>query len=193
VRERNITRYVLQDGAFAMCVDVLRMAVKQPGRLCKALALACKIGLRSDRPLPLHLIYLAEACRIVPWMSAHGACHLHAHFGTNSTEVAMLANILGGPAYSFTVHGPEEFDKPEFLWLSEKIRRSAFVVGVSSFGRSQLFRWAAAADWPKVQVFIVESNRNTMQCPCARSPMRRDWFVSDVCASKKGRCCSYVR
>jgi colanic acid/amylovoran biosynthesis glycosyltransferase len=152
VRERNITRYVLQDGAFAMCVDVLRMAVKQPGRLCKALALACKIGLRSDRPLPLHLIYLAEACRIVPWMSAHGARHLHAHFGTNSTEVAMLANILGGPAYSFTVHGPEEFDKPEFLWLSEKIRRSAFVVGVSSFGRSQLFRWAAAADWPKVQV-----------------------------------------
>ena len=152
VRERNITRYVLQDGAFAMCVDVLRMAVKQPGRLFKALALACKIGLRSDRPLPLHLIYLAEACRIVPWMSAHGARHLHAHFGTNSTEVAMLASILGGPAYSFTVHGPEEFDKPEFLWLSEKIRRSAFVVGVSSFGRSQLFRWAAAADWPKVQV-----------------------------------------
>jgi len=100
----------------------------------------------------LHLIYLAEACRIVPWMSAHGARHLHAHFGTNSTEVAMLASILGGPAYSFTVHGPEEFDKPEFLWLSEKIRRSAFVVGVSSFGRSQLFRWAAAADWPKVQV-----------------------------------------
>ena len=152
VRERAVTRYVLQDGAFAMGMDVVRMALTRPGRLLKALALACKIGMRSDRPLPLHLIYLAEACRIVPWMAAHGARHLHAHFGTNSTEVAMLANILGGPSYSFTVHGPEEFDKPEFLWLAEKIRRSAFVVGVSSFGRSQLFRWAAATDWPKVQV-----------------------------------------
>jgi colanic acid/amylovoran biosynthesis glycosyltransferase len=152
VRERAVTRYVLQDGAFAMGMDVVRMALMRPGRLLKALALACKIGLRSDRPLPLHLIYLAEACRIVPWMAAHGARHLHAHFGTNSTEVAMLASILGGPSYSFTVHGPEEFDKPEFLWLAEKIRRSAFVVGVSSFGRSQLFRWAAATDWPKVQV-----------------------------------------
>jgi colanic acid/amylovoran biosynthesis glycosyltransferase len=152
VRERGITRYVLQDGAMAMGMDVLRMAVTRPGRFVKALALACKIGLRSDRPLPLHLIYLAEACRIVPWMAAHGARHLHAHFGTNSTEVAMLAGMLGGPSYSFTVHGPEEFDKPEFLWLAEKIRRSAFVVGVSSFGRSQLFRWAAAADWPKVHV-----------------------------------------
>jgi len=128
------------------------MAVKRPGRFAKALALACKIGLRADRPLPLHLIYLAEACRIVPWMAAHGARHLHAHFGTNSTEVAMLASMLGGPAYSFTVHGPEEFDQPELLWLGEKIRRSAFVVAVSSFGRSQLFRWAAYADWAKVQV-----------------------------------------
>lgn len=152
VRERSATRYVLQDGAVALGVDVLRMAFKRPGRFVKALALACRIGLRSDRPLPLHLIYLAEACRIVPWMETHGAGHLHAHFGTNPTEVAMLAHILGGPAYSFTVHGPEEFDKPQFLWLAEKIRRAAFVVAVSSFGRSQLFRWAAHADWTKVEV-----------------------------------------
>jgi len=152
IHERAVTRYVLQGGALAMAMDVVRMAVKRPGRFARALALACKIGLRADRPLPLHLIYLAEACRIVPWMAAHGARHLHAHFGTNSTEVAMLASMLGGPAYSFTVHGPEEFDKPELLWLGEKIRRSAFVVAVSSFGRSQLFRWAAYADWAKVQV-----------------------------------------
>jgi glycosyltransferase involved in cell wall biosynthesis len=152
LHERALTRYVLQDGAVAIGMDVLRMVIQRPARFCRALAVAFKIGLRSDRPLPLHLIYLAEACRIVPWMQAHGAHHLHAHFGTNSTEVAMLASMLGGPAYSFTVHGPEEFDKPEFLWLKEKIRRSAFVIAVSSFGRSQLFRWAAYGDWAKVQV-----------------------------------------
>lgn len=152
VRERAVTRYVLQGGVMAVGMDVLRMAFKRPARLAKAFALAFKIGLRSDRPLPLHLIYLAEACRIVPWMEAYGARHLHAHFGTNAAEVAMLASMLGGPAYSITVHGSEEFDKPEFLWLGEKIRRSAFIVAVSSFCRSQLFRWATYADWPKVQV-----------------------------------------
>ena len=47
--------------------------------------------------------------------------HLHAHFGTNAAEVAMLARVLGGPPYSFTVHGPEEFDAPESLHLRDKI------------------------------------------------------------------------
>ena len=50
--------------------------------------------------------------------------HLHAHFGTNSAEVAMLAHVLGGPNWSFTVHGPEEFDKPQLIGLPEKIRRA---------------------------------------------------------------------
>ena len=64
----------------------------------------------------------------------------------------MLANALGGPGYSFTVHGPEEFDKPQFIHLGEKIRRSKFVVAISSYGRSQLFRWVEHTQWPKVQV-----------------------------------------
>ncbi len=50
------------------------------------------------------------------------------------------------------MHGPEEFDQPEFLHLAEKIRRAAFVVAISSYGRSQLYRWIGYRDWPKVQV-----------------------------------------
>jgi glycosyltransferase involved in cell wall biosynthesis len=64
----------------------------------------------------------------------------------------MLAHELSGPPYSFTVHGPEEFDRAERLGLGEKVRRSAFVIAVSSYGRSQLYRWAARAHWPKVSV-----------------------------------------
>jgi colanic acid/amylovoran biosynthesis glycosyltransferase len=77
---------------------------------------------------------------------------LHAHFGTNPAQIAMLTHALGGPRYSFTVHGPEEFDKPQFLAMQEKIANASFVAGVSSFGRSQLFRWARYEDWHKVQV-----------------------------------------
>jgi len=59
---------------------------------------------------------------------------------------------LGGPTYSFTVHGPEEFDKVEAIALPEKIKRASFVVAVSSFGRSQLLRWCDYSDWSKIQV-----------------------------------------
>ncbi len=64
----------------------------------------------------------------------------------------MLVHELGGPPWSFTVHGPEEFDKPEAIGLPEKLRRCSFVIAISSFGRSQLFRSAEFADWHKVHV-----------------------------------------
>ncbi|MFT5644295.1 MAG: colanic acid/amylovoran biosynthesis glycosyltransferase, partial [Janthinobacterium sp.] len=106
VRERARTRYVLGDGMASLLLAALRMFVAGPSRFLRALMLALKMGWRADRPWPYHLIYLAEASRMVPWLARFGARHLHAHFGTNSAEVAMLAQALGGPPYSFTVHGP---------------------------------------------------------------------------------------
>jgi colanic acid/amylovoran biosynthesis glycosyltransferase len=100
----------------------------------------------------LHLVYLVEACVVLQWEKATGIEHIHAHFGTNSTTVVMLAYLMGGAGYSFTVHGPEEFDKPEFIHLPEKIHHCRFVVAISSFGRSQLYRWIPAAEWPKVNI-----------------------------------------
>ena len=38
------------------------------------------------------------------------------------------------------------------MHIKEKIARSAFVVAISSFGRSQLFRWIPYTDWPKVEI-----------------------------------------
>lgn len=152
LRERELTRYILKDGVLSLLTASLRMCVSSPLRFAKAVGLALKMGRRAERPWPFHLIYLAEACRMVPWMQESGARHLHAHFGTNSAEVAMLATALGGPPYSVTIHGSEEFDKPQFIGIREKVERSAFVVAISSFGRSQVYRWIKSADWPKVHV-----------------------------------------
>jgi colanic acid/amylovoran biosynthesis glycosyltransferase len=148
--ERDKTRYVLRTGGLAL--DVLRSLFTRPARFVHAIALAIKMGRRAERPLVIHLVYLAEACRIEGWLRAAGVQHLHAHFGTNSAEVAMYVHILGGPSWSFTVHGPEEFDKPQFIGLAEKVRRCAFVIAVSSFGRSQLFRNVEHPYWSKVHV-----------------------------------------
>jgi glycosyltransferase involved in cell wall biosynthesis len=97
-------------------------------------------------------VYLAQACRLRQWLRESGATHLHAHFGTNPAEVAMLTHALGGPPWSFTVHGPEEFDRPAALHLGEKLRRAAFAVAVSSYGRSQLYRWVEHRHWHKLHV-----------------------------------------
>ncbi len=152
IAERSKTRYVLEDGVKGLLKPLFEVLRAQPRRFFSALWLALGMSRRADRSWPYHLIYLAEACRVVQWLQAFGAEHVHAHFGTNSTEVVMLANALGGPHYSFTVHGPEEFDKPQFLHIGEKVRSAAFVAAVSSYGRSQLYRWVAHAHWDKVKV-----------------------------------------
>ncbi|MBS3936158.1 MAG: glycosyltransferase family 4 protein [Sulfuritalea sp.] len=151
-RERELTRYVLQQGLLPLLGAVLRVLLGSPRRFGAALVQAVRLGLRADRPLPYHMAYLAEACRALLWLRAFGASHVHAHFGSNAAEVALLIRILGGPPYSFTVHGPEEFDKPEFLALREKVSSAAFVVAVSSFGRGQLYRWLPQREWRKVKI-----------------------------------------
>lgn len=152
VNEQRITRFVLQNGMVSLLMAVFKQFLSGPLRFISALTLALKMAKRAERPLVYHLIYLAEACKIVPWIKEFGATHIHAHFGTNSAEVVMLANHLGAPKYSFTVHGPEEFDKPQALHLAEKIRHAAFVVAISSFGKSQLNRWLEFKQWDKVKV-----------------------------------------
>ena len=150
--ERERTRYVLKAGLAGLLPAVLLSLLAHPLCFLRALRLALRLGWGADRAWPYHLVYLAEACRILPWMRAFGARHVHAHFGTNSAEVVMLAHALGGPPFSFTVHGPEEFDKPQSLKLREKVGQAAFVVAISSFGRSQLCRWVPHADWDKIKV-----------------------------------------
>jgi len=150
--ERSRTRYLLREGFGPLLASSWRVARAAPGAFWSALNLALRLGRRADRPWPLHLVYLAEACRLHEWLRESGATHLHAHFGSNPAEVALLVRTLGGPCYSFTVHGPEEFDKPQTLKLADKLRGAAFAVAISSYGRSQLMRWVEAQHWDKLRV-----------------------------------------
>lgn len=150
--ERDRTRYVLRQGARALLLTTLFEASKRPTSFWQALKLAWLMGSHGKRPLYVHLIYLAEACQVVRWLREENIRHLHAHFGTNSATVAMLAHVLGGPRWSFTVHGPEEFDDAQAIGLAEKIKRCAFLVAISSYGRSQLYRLVSHQYWPKVRL-----------------------------------------
>jgi glycosyltransferase involved in cell wall biosynthesis len=149
--EDDRTEHVLKAGSLPLAAALAGAALRAPLRFGRALRLALACGGRAGGRL-LHLVYLAEAARVAARCRALGIGHLHAHFGTNSTTVAMLAAALGGPGYSFTVHGPEEFDAPASLSLPDKLARARFAVAISSFGRSQLMRWCAADRWGRLHV-----------------------------------------
>jgi colanic acid/amylovoran biosynthesis glycosyltransferase len=146
------TRVLLDVGPIGLACALLQTALQQPRAIGKALTFIGQVGPIADRGLPVHFAYLAEACLLKRWLKQEGVTHLHVHFGTNSTMVALLCRLLGGPTYSFTVHGPEEFDRVTGIALAAKIQHAAFVVGISAFGRSQLYRWCEHPDWPKIHI-----------------------------------------
>jgi colanic acid/amylovoran biosynthesis glycosyltransferase len=154
--------------------------------MLQALRTVLRLGRNAERPLYVHFIYLAEACRLVSWLKNSGVAHIHAHFGTNATEVALLACCLGDYHYSFTVHGPEEFDKPTLCHLPEKISHAAFVVAISSFGRSQLYRWTDHADWQKISVVHcgLEPAFHSVASIMTEEPPRRFVCVGRLCEQK---------
>jgi glycosyltransferase involved in cell wall biosynthesis len=150
--ERKRTRYVLRDLIVTLLFAVARMALVRPVRLLQAMRLTWRMSRISKRPFYVDCAYLVEACRIEPWLRTADIKHLHAHFGTNSAAVAMLVHELGGPPWSFTVHGSTEFDSVAFMNLNEKTRQSAFAVTVCSYGRSQLYRFVDYRYWPKIKI-----------------------------------------
>jgi colanic acid/amylovoran biosynthesis glycosyltransferase len=174
IAEYARTEHVLARGAARLLAAALESFFRAPRRTFAACGLAWRIGRRADRGLARHAAYVMEACYVAQRARALGLTHLHAHFGTNSASVAMLAHALGGPSYSFTVHGPEEFDSPGALSLGEKMRRAAFTVAISSFGRSQLCRWADYEDWGRLRVVHcgVEFARFDAPRPLPEGPVR---------------------
>ena len=150
--ERDVTDYILKHGIVSLIVACLFVAVSTPVRLSRAIWLAARMMRHSERPAILHLVYLLEACWLSRQLLADGVRHLHAHFGTNPADVAMLAHELTDIPFSFTVHGPKEFDNARGFHLAEKVARAKFVVTISSFSRSQLLRATPYLHWSKVEV-----------------------------------------
>jgi len=89
---------------------------------------------------------------MVKWCREERVAHIHAHFATNSATVVMIARIMGGVPYSFTVHGAEELEAARFNAIRQKIDHAAFVVAISAFGRSQLLRHTPFAQWDKIMI-----------------------------------------
>lgn len=150
--EHDKTEHVLDKGLARIGLTALVQIATAPRHSLAGLRRAIRLGRRQSGGLIRHLIYFIEACYLVRRCAAEGLGHIHAHFGTNPAAVANIMRAMGGPSYSFTVHGPEEFDAPHALGLDLKIADAAFTVAVSSFGRSQLCRWVDHRHWARIRI-----------------------------------------
>ncbi|MCA9654598.1 MAG: glycosyltransferase family 4 protein [Myxococcales bacterium] len=151
-REVSQTFRVLKQPIARWARAAINEGLKNPVGLAKALRKAVKLGFRSERGLPTHLVYVAEAMVLNDEMKRRRIDHVHVHFGTNPASVAQLMHEMGGPSYSFTVHGPDELDAPRGFALGPKIADSAFVVAITDFCAGQLRRWVGHEHWDKIKV-----------------------------------------
>jgi colanic acid/amylovoran biosynthesis glycosyltransferase len=183
--EREKTKYIVKQGAALLFISIFKVFLRSPVTFLKTLCLAFSMKRGSDRSLVHHMIYFVEACQMQSWLKAHQSNHIHAHFGTNSAEIAMFASQLSAIPFSFTVHGPEEFDKPQALGLNQKIKLAKFVAAISSFGRSQLFRWADFKDWKKIKEVHCGLEKNFYENVKTSTPQKNSMVcVGRICEQK---------
>ncbi len=184
-REKERTQVVLAGGLMGLLFPVIWCLTTRPQVFLRAAQMTAQLAKRAPRRWR-HLAYLAEAAWLTKTCAADPPAHIHAHFGTNSTTVALLWSALSGIPFSFTVHGPEEFDHPESLGLDLKIARARFVVGISNFGCSQLMRWCPSDQWKKLEVVRCGVDDGFLD-PRASSPVpdvRRLVCVGRLCEQK---------
>lgn len=134
------------------------------GGLLRSLRLVRRLSSASERGLLRHLAYFIEALALRGIFARRKIRHVHVHFGTNASAVALLVQALNGPGFSMTVHGPDEFDAAIGLSLSIKIQAARFTIAISSYCASQLKRWARFEDWDRIHV--------------VRCTVDEEWFVS---------------
>jgi glycosyltransferase involved in cell wall biosynthesis len=110
-------------------LDIFR---KTPGRYLRTLLQALRYGQFSILRCFLQAGYLADQLSLDP------VAHLHAHFATAPTLVAMFASDLIGTPYSFTAHARDIYADTRPEVLRAEMQRARAVVTVSEYNRQYL-------------------------------------------------------
>lgn len=137
--ERERTSYLLSGSLPPLIGAFLKEIVVNPVGLARALP-GWRALWRSSGDLLRSTAYLMQAARFRQEAKKRGVTHAHAHFSTNPAAVVMLSRLLGGPKYSFTAHGPDEFLNPERNSFNLKIANADFVVAITSYCRDLLIK-----------------------------------------------------
>jgi glycosyltransferase involved in cell wall biosynthesis len=152
IEEAGRTSYLLTGNASGLFVAVVKEFVVNPLGLARGILTCAALIRHGGGGIVKNAAYLAQAVHLRQRADADGIQHLHVHFSTNASTIALLSRVMGGVDFSFTAHGPDEFLEARRCALEMKIKSAAFVVAISNFCKAQLILLTDMKYWEKIRV-----------------------------------------
>ncbi len=150
--EAKETYYVKAHGAVGAASAHLATLVARPLAWLRGLLFALRLGGTDVKAWVYGVFYFIEAVMLGRWMQGKKLTHLHVHFATPASQVALIAAQIFPITFSITVHGPDEFYDVSQYRLAEKIRGASFLCTIGAYARSQLMKLSPISEWDKFEV-----------------------------------------
>jgi colanic acid/amylovoran biosynthesis glycosyltransferase len=159
------TEFLATGGMLALARPLVRTLIMRPLALANALRAVVRL-----KPLKIrNFSYLLLACRLKERLAEAGVPLLHVHFAQSSAIVAMLSRCLGGPRWTVTVHGPEDFEPAHRRMLATLATHASAAVAVSEWA-ADATRRAAAPRPVSVSVIGMGVDRDFLEPPMPMDP-----------------------
>ena len=146
----------------ALLMAHMRLLAGAPSAYLSGLAEAMRLAAPGVRGALWQVFYFAESVDLWRQCSRRGIRHIHVHMANVAADVALLAAHIGTTAdpsrpwsWSYTQHGPREFEDLMHFRLAEKVSRALFVVCISDYARSQLMSVSDPDIWERLHVVHV--------------------------------------
>ncbi len=152
IADQEKTQYLLSGNILGLFAALFKTLMFNPFGFLKAFKLWLKVCSNDVHFSAKHIAYFMQATAFYQRCQHENLKHVHVHFSTNATTVAMLAKVMGGASYSFTAHGPDEFVNPDTISMALKVEHAAFVAAISNFCRVQLVRFSSYEHWDKIVI-----------------------------------------
>ena len=150
IAEQARTHYLLTGNLASLIGAFFLELVTHPAGLSRGVGRWVRLCANKREVSARLVAYLLQACYFRRRTRRDSIGHVHCHFATNATAVAMLARAMGGPSYSFTCHGPDEFVNADASSLRLKVEHARFVVAISHYCRVQVLRASGMAFMAKI-------------------------------------------
>lgn len=150
--EARQTTVLLPGGLAGLLVPALLEALRNPLGVARGLVAALRLVRRGGEKRLYPFAYLLEAAKLRAHTRAAGVTHLHCHFSVNTAAVALLAHRMGGPEFSFTVHGPDELPGMRANGIEDKVRHARAVAAITDYCRGVILEATDGAGADKVHV-----------------------------------------
>ena len=150
--ESRKTFYIKHQGILSVAKSHLFFFARSPLSYFKGLMYALHLGGADLFRLLYCFFYFAEAVMVAQWMKKIQSRHLHVHFATQVSTVALIASKIDPITFSLMIHGTTEFYDVSKFSLPEKIKCASFIFCISKYTKSQLMLISDPRYWNKIEL-----------------------------------------